>query len=233
MVFSKTNSFRHRDGIAGGLSALQGIAQENNWSIFATENGAVFNAQQLTQFSAVVFLNATGDVLDEQQQAAFEHWLTSGGGWLGIHAAGDGSHKGWSWYGQHLIGADFTAHILGPQFQVAKVDVEASSHPALEGLPASWDHEEEWYSWERSPRVRGFNILVTIDENSYSPVQKAPGRERDLRMGDHPVVWSHCVGAGKSVYSALGHKAEAFEEPHHLKLLQSSLAWLIDSDRPC
>lgn len=233
LVFSKTNSFRHRNGIAGGLAALQSIAQENNWSIFATENGAVFNAQQLTQFSAVVFLNATGDVLDEQQEAAFERWLSSGGGWLGIHAAGDGSHKGWSWYGQQLIGADFTAHILGPQFQAARVAAEGANHPALAGLPASWDHEEEWYSWERSPRDRGFNVLATIDENSYSPVQKALGRERDLRMGDHPVVWSNCVGAGKSVYSALGHRAEAFEEPHHLQLLQSSLAWLLDSDRPC
>lgn len=233
LVFSKTNSFRHREGIAGGLLALQAIGDNNAWSVFSTENGAVFNAEQLAKFSAVVFLNATGDMLSESQEAAFESWLGAGGGWLGIHAAGDGSHKGWSWYGQNLIGADFTAHILGPQFQVAQVEVESPGHPATQGLPASWGHEEEWYSWESSPRARGFNILVTIDEDSYSPVQKAPGLERDLRMGDHPVVWTNCVGRGKAVYSALGHRKEAFEAPQHRQLLQSALAWLLASDRAC
>lgn len=233
LIFSKTNSFRHKDGIAGGIRALQAIGDNNDWSVFATENGAVFNSEQLAKFSAIVFLNATGDMLNESQEAAFEHWLTDGGGWLGIHAAGDGSHKGWSWYGQNLIGADFTAHILGPQFQIANVEVEATGHPAIQGLPASWSHEEEWYSWERSPRVKGFNILVTIDENSYSPFQKAPGLERDLRMGDHPVVWTNCVGRGKSVYSALGHQKEAFEAPQYRQLLQSALVWLVDSGRAC
>ena len=233
LVFSKTNSFRHRDGIAGGLRALETIGDNNDLSIFATENGAVFNSEQLAKFSAVVFLNASGDMLSEPQEAAFESWLVAGGGWFGIHAAGDGSHKGWSWYGQNLIGADFTAHILGPQFQVARVEVESSGHPVAQGLPATWEHEEEWYSWERSPRARGFNVLMTIDESSYSPIQNGPGFERDLRMGDHPVVWTNCLGQGKTVYSALGHQKEAFEAPQHLQLLQSALIWLIDSDQPC
>ncbi|MEP5324458.1 ThuA domain-containing protein [Marinobacter alexandrii] len=233
LVFSKTNAFRHKDGIAGGLQALQAIGDDRGWSVFATENGAVFNAEQLAQFSAVVFLNATGDMLSKSQESAFESWMAGGGGWLGIHAAGDGSHKSWSWYGQNLIGADFTAHILGPQFQTARVEVEDRDHPVSQDLPASWNHEEEWYSWERSPRVNGFNVVVTIDENSYSPLQKAPGLERDLRMGDHPVVWTNCVGRGKSVYSALGHQSEAFDSPQHRQLLHSALRWLLNPDLAC
>ena len=233
LVFSKTNAFRHKDGIAGGLQALQSIGDNNEWSVFATENGAVFNAEQLAKFAAVVFLNATGDMLSEPQESAFENWMAGGGGWLGIHAAGDGSHKSWTWYGQNLIGADFTAHILGPQFQTARAEVEAPLHPVAQGLPASWNHEEEWYSWERSPRAKGFNIVVTIDEDSYSPLQKAPGLERDLRMGDHPVVWTNCVGRGKAVYSALGHQREAFDAPQHRQLLNSALKWLVSADLAC
>lgn len=233
LVFSKTNGFRHREGIGAGLLALKRIANEQGWSIYSTENGAVFNRPQLDRFSAVVFLSATGDMLDEAQELAFRQWLEAGGSWLGIHAAGDGSHKGWSWYVDNLIGAEFTAHILGPQFQVAKAEVEQRDHPAMRGLPVSWEHEEEWYSWEQSPRPRGFNILVTVDEDSYSPMLKGPGIERDLRMGDHPVVWSNCVGEGKTLYSALGHKAEAFEQPQHLQLLSSALAWLLDDDLAC
>ena len=229
LVFSKTNSFRHTEGIAGGAKALQAITQRNNWGMFHTENGAVFNADDLARFDAVVFLNASGDMLSNEQEHAFETWLQAGGGWLGIHAAGDGSHLEWQWYREHLIGATFTAHIMGPQFQTAMVVLENHQHPVLRGLPNVWEHEEEWYSWERSPRAEGFTILSTLDENSYVPVQDFMGEKRDLRMGDHPVVWSNCVGAGRTVYTAMGHKAEAFEQPQFQLLLENALAWLIDA----
>lgn len=227
LVFSKTNSFRHRDGIEGGAKALQSIAKKNNWGMFHTENGAVFNQQDLARFAAVVFLNASGDVFSEAQEQAFQAWMQAGGGWLGIHSAGDDSHLGWQWYRDNLIGADFTAHIMGPQFQRASVVLENQEHPVLKDLPGVWQHEEEWYSWEQSPRVEGFTILATLDEDSYSPVQKFMGDERDLRMGDHPVVWANCVDEGRSVYAAMGHQAEAFEQPQFRQLIANSLAWLM------
>jgi uncharacterized protein len=228
LVFSKTNSFRHEDGIAGGAKALQSIAAIHNWGVFHTENGAVFNASDLARFAAVVFLNASGDVLDEAQEHAFQAWLEAGGGWLGIHSAGDDSHLAWQWYRDNLIGATFIAHPMNPQFQRATVVLENNKHPVLRGLPDIWQHEEEWYSWEKSPRAEGFTILATLDEDSYTPVQKFMGKERDLHMGDHPVVWINCIGQGRSVYSAMGHKAEAFEQPQVRLLMENALTWLID-----
>ena len=136
LLFSKTASFRHKDGIAGGVVALNEIAQQLERDIFATENGAVFNEQDLRRFDVVVFLNATGDMLSESQEAAFRAWLEAGGGWLGVHAAGDGSHAGWPWYVQNLLGAEFTAHILGPQFQTATVVIESDQHPINRASPA-------------------------------------------------------------------------------------------------
>ena len=97
-------------------------------------------------------------------------------------------HLEWQWYRDNLIGATFTAHIMGPQFQTAAVVLENHQHPVLRGLPDIWQHEEEWYSWERSPRTEGFTILATLDENSYLPVADFMGKQWDLRMGDHPVV---------------------------------------------
>ena len=233
LVFTKTNGFRHKDGIAGGLVALQQIADRRGWTLYPSENGAVFNAEQLSRFAAVVFLNTTGDTLNREQELAFQSWLESGGGWLGIHAAGDGSHRGWKWYQDNLIGADFTAHILGPQTQQARVVSEQPDSPVLAGLPIEWQHEEEWYSWEKSPRANGFDVLLVIDESSYVPVQKFLWNERDLRMGDHPVVWSNCIGRGKALYSAMGHWGAAFAQPQHRQLLENGLAWLLDSGVPC
>ncbi|MCB1845238.1 MAG: ThuA domain-containing protein [Halioglobus sp.] len=226
LVFSKTNGFRHREGIAGGAEALQAMAARHGWGLFHTENGAVFNAADLSRFRVVVFLNASGDMLNEAQEQAFQAWMEQGGGWLGIHAAGDSSHAGWQWYRDNLIGADFTAHIMDPQFQIARVILENHQHPVLKGIPDLWEHEEEWYSWERSPRAEGFLILATLDEESYTPEARFLGAERDLRMGDHPVVWANCVGDGHSVYAAMGHRADAFTQPQVARLLENALLWL-------
>ena len=225
LVFSKTNSFRHVEGIEGGGKALKGIAMSNGWQLFATENGAVFNTQDLQRFDAVVFLNATGNMLSAVQEQAFQTWLEAGGGWIGIHAAGDGSHARWSWYMDNLIGAEFTAHTMGPQFQQATVVKETAGHPVVQRLPGSWSHTDEWYSWERSPRLNGFSILASVDEKSYSAEVKFMGLEKDLRMGDHPILWSNCVGAGRTVYSAMGHKAGAFDNAEHRLLLEDALYW--------
>ena len=231
LVFSKTNAFRHKEGIAAGASYLQELSAQRGWGYFHTENGAVFNAQDLSRFQAIVFLNASGDILDAAQEEAFQQWLQGGGGWLGVHSAGDDSHLGWRWYIDELIGARFTAHILGPQFQRATVVLENHGHPALRGIPDIWQHEEEWYSWASSPRAAGFTILATLDEDSYTPVQKFLGRERDLSMGDHPVVWTNCVDAGRSLYMAMGHRADAFAQPQVQRLLENGLVWLMGVEK--
>jgi type 1 glutamine amidotransferase len=227
LVFSKTNSFRHADGIEGGNRALEEIATGNDWQLYATENGAIFNKQDLQRFNAVVFLNATGNMLSTNQEQVFQTWLEAGGGWIGIHAAGDSSHAGWTWYMDNLIGADFTAHTLGPQFQQATVVREAVDHPVVQRLPGIWSHTDEWYSWERSPRLNGFTILATVDEKTYSPRVKFMGLEKDLHMGDHPVVWSNCVGGGRALYTAMGHKADSFDNAEHRLLLEDALYWVM------
>ncbi len=227
LVFSKTNQFRHRDSIEGGLIHFEELAQQRGWGFYATENGAVFNAEQLALFDTVLFLNATGDMLSDEQEAAFEGWMEAGGGWLGVHAAGDGSHKTWDWYMENFIGVPYVAHILGPQFQTATVVTEDLDHPVNRTIPSIWDHEEEWYSWASSPRETGMNILATVDESTYSPIQNFRGKSNDLSMGDHPVVWSNCVGFGRSVYATMGHRPSAFKQPQYQQILINALEWTL------
>ena len=234
LVFSKTNQFRHTESIERGSIVIRNIGIARGWDVFLTENGAVFNAEQLSRFKAAVFLNATGDMLSYPQERAFQDWLEAGGGWVGVHAAGDGSHTGWQWYMDNLLGVLFTAHIMGPQFQIASVITENPDHPVAAGLPAVWDHEEEWYSWAVSPRTKGFNVIASVDESSYTPVQKFLGQERDLRMGDHPIAWSNCIGEGRAIYTALGHKAESYDNPTVRQLLENAIAWALgESEGGC
>ena len=123
-----------------------------------------------------------------------------------------------------VIGTVFTQHTMKPQFQKATVHVEGAGHPATQGLPASWQRTEEWYSFDKSPRGKGYGILVTVDEKTYNPEGMFG---KNLRMGDHPMVWWHCTGKGRVLYSAFGHRAEAYAEPEYRTLLTNAVIWAV------
>ena len=87
LVFAKT-AFYHKS-IPAGLAAIQQLGRENGFSVDTTTNAAYFNEDSLKNYSAVIFLNTTGDVLNHYQQAAFERFIQAGGGFTGIHSASD------------------------------------------------------------------------------------------------------------------------------------------------
>ena len=66
-----------------------------------------------------------------------------------------------------------------------------------------------------------------MDETSYTPKVKFMGLKKDLRMGDHPVVWSNCVVGGRTLYTAMGHKADAFDNAEYRLLLEDALYWVM------
>lgn len=226
LLFTKTNGFRHEEGIPAGVALIESIAQERGWGVFHTESGAAFTPENLGRVSVAVWHQVSGDVLDDAQRAALRSWLEGGGGWVGIHGAGgDGEYK-WDWYRDVLVGAQFIGHPMGPQFQDAKLVITDRTHPATRELPESFVHNEEWYSFDQSVRAKGYHVLASVDESTYQPRLRFLGADRDLRMGaDHPVIWSHCVGRGRAFYSALGHQAKSYQLPEMRKLLAGAIAW--------
>ena len=63
LVFSKTAAFRH-ESIGAGKVALGKMAKDKVFSANFTEDAALFNEKELQKYNAVVFLNTTGDVLN-------------------------------------------------------------------------------------------------------------------------------------------------------------------------
>jgi len=218
LVFSKTNGFRHHEAIPAANQLMRQFAEQGQWALALTENGAVFNSEQLAQFDLVVWNNVTGPALTPDQQVAFEAYIEGGGGYLGIHAAGDGSHKDWDWYANQVIRSQFTMHPLWPQIQTATLNFEAAQHPITQSLPAQWQMQDEWYSFESSVRGQGSEVLMTIDENSYDPNLWSMG-------DDHPLIWAHEQGAGRVVYSAPGHLASSYADQRYQRLLHQAIAW--------
>lgn len=230
LVFSKTNGFPHSAAIEASIPAYEKIAQKNGWSVFSTNNGAVFSKEQLAQFDVIIWNNSTGEVANATQQAAIIDFVESGGGWVGIHGAGDNSHS-WPWYVNELLCAEFTHHTMHPNVQEARLQNEAPDHPIMKGIPASWLRTDEWYAFRDSPRLNGVKVLLNLDETSYNPDGEFLFFNKGLAgMGeDHPIAWSKCLGQGRVFYNGMGHTAEAFEEPLHLQLLTSAIRWAAGS----
>jgi len=226
LLFTKTNGFRHRDAIEAGARFLEDLAQRRGWSLFQTENGAVFNAGSLPRFRVVVWNNASGAPLNQEQRAALQSWIEGGGSFVAIHGAVDKSNSSWEWYQREFVGATFIGHIIGPQFQEATLRVEQREHPATKHLGATWRHTEEWYSFDRSVRGQpGVEVLATVDESTYSPRLKMLWMDEDLAMGDHPILWTRTVGAGRAFFSALGHQGEAYQAPEYQGVLEGAIEW--------
>jgi uncharacterized protein len=220
LVYSKTSGgFRHSWSIDGANAMIERFAAKNGWQVFYTENAAVFNAEQLQKFSVVVWNNATGAALSEEQRQAFQIWLEAGGGYMGLHAAGDGSHESWDWYTHQIIKAPYNQHTLYPEhLPMAIVNVEDDSHPASKHLPAEFEIAEEWYAWHDNPRDHGANVLMTVDESSYTPGAASMGE-------DHPMVWYHQLGRGRVFYSAFGHHEEAYESELLVPMMEQGIIW--------
>jgi type 1 glutamine amidotransferase len=229
LIFSKTAGYRHDDAIPAAEHAVREIAAHRGWQVYQTENAAVFDAALLAPVDVVFGNNITGDCWTAGQKAAFRDWIEAGGGFVGVHGAAGTEYEYWPWYQDVLIGARFRAHPENPQFQTATLRIEDRSHPATKHLGETWVREDEWYSFTSNPRVPGVRVLATLDESTYKPEDWG----RDIRMGaDHPIIWSHCVGRGRSFYSALGHKGEYYAEPLHVELLEGAIAWAAGLEEP-
>ncbi len=204
LVFSKTTAFRH-DLIPQGIAAIEALGKVHSFAVDSTEDAARFTDAELARYKVVVFLSTTGDILDDGQKAAFERYIRSGGGFVGIHSASD-TEYGWAWYGR-LVGAYFASH---PAIQRATIHIEDLGHASTEGLPATWERTDEWYNFRNNPRS-SVHVLATLDETSYS----------GGKMGaDHPVAWCQEIDGGHSWYTAMGHTSESYAEPlYRLHLL--------------
>lgn len=230
LIFSKTNDWRHNSGIAGGDYFFTDLADEKGLNVFTTSNGAVFNDDDLKRFKLVIFNNASGDILSAPQQKAFETWYQAGGNFIGLHGAN--IIENWPWYNRNIRGPAFIGHIAKPQFQEARVETLNAAHPVMKNVASEWRHSEEWYSFDGTPQEYGMTPLLGLDETTYSPFNFQYGDVSDLRMGyaaiDHPVIWSHCVGGGRSLYSALGHRHDVYENETYAQILRNGYDWMMN-----
>lgn len=213
LIFSKTLGFHH-NSIKQGIEAIQKLGLENKFDVDSTINSSNFNAANLKQYAAVIFLSTTGDVLNNEQQAAFEKYIQAGGGFVGVHSAADCEYN-WPWYGK-LVGAYFVGH---PAPQIATLNMTNHKHIATKHLPEQWKRKDEWYNFRAV--YDQINVLIAIDEKSYDAGKNKMG-------DDHPMAWYHQYDGGRAFYTGLGHTEESFSEPLFLQHLLGGIKYAMD-----
>jgi len=209
LVFTKAVAERHTS-TAAGVAAIRQLGTELRFTVEVTDDGRKFDEPHLKQFRAVVFLNTSGDVLTDTQQAAFEAYYRDGGGFVGIHSAIE-TEPEWSFL-TDILGtrASGSSAVTGATIKVAD-----RVHPASEILPEYWSRTDQWYNF--TSNVRGFShVLATVDEKTYS----------GGTMGfDHPITWCKDFQGGRSFYTGLGDTSASFATTDLRAHLGGAIRW--------
>jgi cytochrome c len=206
LIFSKTTGWRHKS-IEPGIEYFSAALSQKGIQVVASEDAKMFNDTDLSTFSAVIFLNTTGDILNSQQQVAMERYIQAGGGFVGIHSATDTESEGeWYWY-RRLVGGVFAGHPGIPSnVQTARIQVLTKDHASTAHLADNFLITDEWYDFKSLSDRR--TDLLKVDENSY---------HGGGHKGYHPIAWFHDFDGGRSFYTGIGHNADNFSNPDYMQ----------------
>ena len=209
----------HHTSITTGIPALQALARRHQFQLDRQQDAMPVNDKALENYDVIIMLNTTGDVFNDEEQAAVERFIQSGKGWVGIHAASDAEYD-WEWYTK-LVGHMFNVH---PRNQTAMLQVRDGSFPGLQRWPERMLWTDEWYDFQPAT-VEGLNYVLTVDESTYDATADWGAKKTD-GMGElHPIAWYHDYDGGRAFYTALGHIDETFEDAFFLEHLFGGIYW--------
>ena len=213
----------HEGFTATGLQWLEDNKERFNMELTVLNSAREIKKGEIGTYHLVLQLNYPPYAWSEEAQADMQAFVDrSQGGYIGFHHASllgefDG-YKMWPWF------SDFMGKIRYKNYIAEKgdatVQVEDRAHPVMRGVPGTFViGEDEWYTYEQDPRPN-VHVLAHVDEASYTI-------KTDIKMGDHPVVWTNPGKAARNVYFQFGHSKSLFDNPVFVTLLENSIRWTL------
>ena len=208
------------DNIAVSVAAVKELCAEKSVTCDASDDPAVFTADNLAKYRAVVFSNSNNEAFsDPAQSKAFTTYVEGGGGFVGIHSASGSERKNPDF--KRILGGTFKWHTPNQKFTVLVTD---NNHPSTAALPAAWTWQDEGYLCELEPDL---HVLLEMDTTSVAN----PPREKwamKFEGNRFPLAWHHQVGKGRSFYTALGHDIACYSDPAFRSHIQGGILWVLD-----
>ncbi|MGB0586454.1 MAG: ThuA domain-containing protein [Limisphaerales bacterium] len=224
LVFSGTGWYRHPEvaAISGWLARR---SPELQMQVDVSENPNDL-LKILPKYKVLVFNNNTEltAILDARHQAAVRDWYRKGGGIVALHAALVRQTE-WKWF-NGLAGCDFDSDSEYLEARII-VDPKAKDHPAVRGHGMSFQYKADWTNHDRTVTgLKGFQVLLRVDESSYDPVRDFFKTRGGKAMGkDHPVAWLHTNDGGRFFYTELGHDVRSLGTPFGRQHITEGIRW--------
>ena len=213
----------HEGFTAAGLKWLEDNKERFNMEITVLNSAKQIAKGEIPTYHLILQLNYPPYAWSEAAQKDMQEYINRGiGSYIGFHHASllgefDG-YKMWDWF------SDFLGKIRYKNYIAEKSDgtvqVEDCLHPVMKDVPGTFDiPDDEWYTYESNPRTN-VHVLAHVDECSYT-------QKTDIKMGDHPVIWTNTTKRARNVYFQFGHSKLLFENAAFVKMLENSLHWTL------
>lgn len=219
--------FDHTEAREEARIVFPELAKQQTWNFTQSSDSLIFTDEGLEAIDVIILDNNTGILFDESERLAFERWVRSGGGVIGIHGATH-AHKGinenneadWPfWYG--LWGV---LHKSGPQegplgrrgYADPIYSVNHSTSWST-NLPQQWVFDKvEWYFWNYHEGFSDKEIIAVAGVKTNQP--ELPEY--------YPVSWCHEYEGGRVWYTNMGHYAENFRQDEFIQHLLDGIHWV-------
>jgi uncharacterized protein len=211
----------HEGFVLAALDWLRTFSREQHFEFIVINKTDSISDEYLSRYQLFIQLNFPPYMWSDVSKAAFIKYMVEGrGGWIGFHHASllgefDG-YQMWDWFSQFMGGIRFKNYIAARA--TGTVRVEDRNHPVMKGLPVSFSlPDDEWYTYDKDPRPN-VHVIANVDESSYQPPS-------DIKMGDHPVIWTNEKMKARNVYFQMGHHANLFNSPDFKKMFANAILW--------
>ena len=246
LYFTKSSGFEHSvikwaDGQPSySEKVLTALGAKHDIEFTFSKDGSLFTADYLAQFKVLLFYTS-GDLTSVGTDghpgitvtglAALFDYVAGGGGFVGLHSAGDTFHsqergggnnpRRLQRYRNYGVAADPYCQMLGGEFirhgpqQVAKATVTDQKFPGFGELGAEINVNEEWYT------LKDF----AANDHVLLVMQTAGMQGGDYARPPYPLAWVRPHGKGRVAYHAMGHRDDVWDSAAYQSMLAGMLRW--------
>ncbi|MDD7987311.1 ThuA domain-containing protein [Lentisphaera marina] len=209
LIYSRTTGFRH-SSIEAGAAMLKLVGEKTGaYSAVHTEDEAMINDAELAKYDVLLMLSTTNNPISTPKaRAAFEKFMASDKGLVGIHAATD-CHKNWPNY-LEAMGGIFDGHPWGAGDHVTLYN-ECPEHPCAEMVPQGFVIRDEIYQYKDDKHFTRdkMRVLLSLDLSGKNMMK----RNMKRKDNDYAVSWLRSYTGSKVFYTNLGHNEDTYFNP--------------------